>query len=93
MQDCYNKAFDNAYNRFGERKENYMDNMRKTFMKIFDEYCTPAMQNRLQQHPDFNKKLKDDPIKTLEAIEVLIYNPVRMVYPLEALTDALKTFS
>ena len=61
-------------------------------MKIFDEYCTPAMQNRLQQHPDFNEKLKDDPIKTMEAIEILIYNPVRVVYPLKALTDTLKNF-
>ena len=50
------------------------------------------MQNRLQQHPDFNTILKDDPIKTLETIEVLIHNPVRVVYPMEALTDALKNF-
>ena len=92
VQDRHNKAFDNAYDCFEERKENYMENMRKICMKIFDEYCTPAMQNRLQQHPEFNDKLKDNPIKTLEAIEILIYNLVRVVYPLEALTDALKNF-
>ena len=58
----------------------------------FDEYCTPTMQNRLQQHQDFNKKLKDDPIKTLKAMKILIYNLVKVVYPLEALTNALKNF-
>ena len=44
--------------------------MRKTFMKIFDKYCTPDMQNRLQQHPEYNEKLKDDPIWTLEVLEI-----------------------
>ena len=61
-------------------------------MKIFDEYCTPPMQHRLQQHPDFNNQLKDDPIKTLKAIKILIHNPVWVVYPVEALTEALKNF-
>ena len=61
-------------------------------MKIFDEYCTPAMQHRFQQHPEFTNQLKDDPIETLKAIEILIHNPVRVVYPMKALTDALKNF-
>ena len=55
---------------------------------IFDKYCTPAVQNGLQQHPEYNEKLKDDPIRTFDAIEILIYNPVRVVYPLEVLTNA-----
>ena len=61
-------------------------------MKIFDEYCTPTMQNRLQQHPKFATDLVDDPIETLKTIEILIHNPVRVVYPMEAPTDALKNF-
>ena len=78
--------------RLKDRREAYDENMKKIFMKIFDEYCTPTMQNRLQQHPDYNSTLKDDPIATLETIEILIHNPVRVVYPMEALTDALKNF-
>ena len=61
-------------------------------MKIFDEYCTTTMQNRLQQHPEFASKLVDNPIETLKAIELLTHNPVRVVYSLEAITDALKNF-
>ena len=61
-------------------------------MKIVVKYCTSTIQNCLQQHPNFGDILKDNPIKTLEAIKVLIYNPVRVVYPMEALTDALKNF-
>ena len=66
--------------------------MKKIYMKIFRKYCTPSMQHHLQQHPDFNNQLKDNPIKTLKAIEILIHNPVRVVYPMEALIDALKNF-
>ena len=79
-------------NGWEDRREQYNENMKKIYMKIFDEYCTPPMQHRLQQHPDFNNQLKDDPIETLKAIEILIHNPVRVVYPMEALTDALKNF-
>ena len=53
LQERHNKAYDNALKRFEDRRELYEENMRKTFMKIFDEYCTSTMQNRLQQHPDF----------------------------------------
>ena len=92
VQERFNKAFDNAYERFENRKETFKENMKKIYMKIYDEYCTTAMQNRLQQHPQFNTNLVDDPIETLRTIELLIHNPVRVVYPFEALTDALRNF-
>ena len=92
VQERYNKAFDNAFKRFKARKETFKENMKKIYMKIFDEYCTPIMQNRLQQHPRFATDLVDDLIETLKTIEMLIHNPVRVVYPMEALTDALKNF-
>ena len=53
VQERYNKAFDNAFERFEARKETFKENMKKIYMKIFDKYCTPTMQNRLQQHPKF----------------------------------------
>ena len=92
VQERHNKAFDYALERLEDQREQYDENMKKVYMKIFDEYCTPAMQHQLQQHPDFNNQLKDDPIETLKAIEILIHDPVRVVYPMEALTDALKNF-
>ena len=81
IQEQHNKSYDNAMERLEDQKEIYDENMKKIYMKIFDEYCTTTMQNRIQQHPDFNSTLKDDPIKTLETIEILIHNPVRVVYP------------
>ena len=61
IQERHNKAFDSALERLEDQREQYDENMKKIYMKIFDEYCTPAMQHRLQQHPDFNNQLKDDP--------------------------------
>jgi hypothetical protein len=38
------------------------------------------MQARLEQHPDFETKLKRDPIAMLEAIKSLMHEPVRAQY-------------
>jgi len=61
-------------------------------LSLQSNHCTSTMQNRLQQHPNFGDILKDNLIRTLEAIKVLTHNPVRVVYPMEALTNALKNF-
>ena len=92
IQERHNKSYNNALERLEDQRETYDENMKKIFIKIFDEYCTSTMQNWLQQHPNFNSVLKDDPIKTLETIKILVQNPVRVVYPMEALTNALKNF-
>jgi hypothetical protein len=47
------------------------------------------MQARIEQHPDYETKLKNDPIAVLEAIKTLMHNSVRAQYPIVTVTDAL----
>jgi hypothetical protein len=44
------------------------------------------MQNRIEEHPDYESKIQDDPIELLEKIKVLMHNPIRAKYPF-CLTD------
>ena len=48
------------------------------------------MQARIEAHPDFEAKIRNDPIALLEAIKELMHDPVRAQYPMAGMTDALK---
>jgi ATP/maltotriose-dependent transcriptional regulator MalT len=50
---------------------------------------TKTMQSRIEEHPDYESTLKNDPIAVLEAIKTLMPDPVRAQYPLVSMTDAL----
>ncbi|MGC9294926.1 MAG: hypothetical protein ACP5E8_06590 [Thermoplasmata archaeon] len=47
------------------------------------------MQSRVEEHPEFDTTIKNDPIKLLEVIKVLMHDPVRAQYPMISMTDAL----
>jgi len=56
---------------------------------IFQNYCTKAMQSRIEEHPDFETKIRDDPIALLEAIKTLTHDPVRAWSQFASETEAL----
>ena len=47
------------------------------------------MQQRIEAHPDFSKKIEDDPIALLEALKSLTHSTVRAQYPLRNMTEEL----
>ena len=47
------------------------------------------MKNRIQEHPEYKKKLLGNPIKLLDAIKELTHNPIRAVYPIASGVDVL----
>ena len=63
--------------------------MNKAYALFFTNYCTRAMQSRIEEHPEFATKLKNDPIATLEAIKNPMHDSVRAQYPLVSMVDAL----
>ena len=57
VQERHNKAYDNALERLEDRRETYDENMKTIFMKIFDEYCTPAV-GLLVKHQDVTVQVR-----------------------------------
>jgi hypothetical protein len=45
-------------------------------------------EDQLQEHKDFESTIKNDPIKLLEAIQVLMQNPMQARYTFATMTDA-----
>lgn len=72
---------------FKQRKQDLEDGLAKAYQVIYSSFCTKAMQTRIEQHPDFETKLKRDPIATLEAIKSLMMDPVRAQYHYVSMVD------
>jgi hypothetical protein len=75
--------------RYLDRVDTLEQNMHKAYALIFSTYCNKTMQNRIEEHPDFESTIRDDPIELLEKIKVLMYDPIRAKYPYASLTEAL----
>ena len=75
--------------RFLDRKDNLRQGLTKAYALIFSTYCNRTMQSRIEEHPDFESKIDNDPIALLEAIKTLMHDPVRAQYPMASMTDAL----
>ena len=73
------------------RKSLFEDNMHKAYSLIYSTYCSKVIQDRVTAHPEYETKIIDDPIKILEAIKILMHDPVRARYPYASLADALTT--
>jgi hypothetical protein len=75
--------------RYLDRKENLREGLFKAYALIISNYCTKAMESRVQEHPEFESKIDNNPIELLIAIKTLMHDAVRAQYPIVSMTDAL----
>jgi hypothetical protein len=78
--------------RYMKRKHELDDNMNKTYSLIYLQHCNKTIQDRIHAHPDFETKIKNDPIELLKAIKILINDPVRARHPYASVTEAMTRF-
>ena len=88
-QDGFNLIYNVEYTRFAKQQEALSQNLIKTYALILSNYCTKGMENRIEEHPEFETKIRDDPIELLKAIEMLVHNPMRTRYPFASLMEAI----
>jgi hypothetical protein len=60
--------FDADYKVWRDRKEIYIGNKSKAYSLILTKYCSSGMKTKVEEHPDFETKIRDDPIELLVAI-------------------------
>ena len=75
--------------RYLDRKDNLRKGLTKAYALIFGNYCSRTMQSRVEEHPEFETKIENNPIELLEVIKVLMHDPVRAQYPMISMTEAL----
>jgi hypothetical protein len=76
--------------RYLERKDTLLEqNLTKAYALIFSTYYNKTMQNRVEEHPEFETTIRDDPIELLNKIKVLMHDPIRAKSPFASLTKAI----
>jgi hypothetical protein len=88
-QDGLNIKYQEELRRHLDRKDALKEGLNKAYALIYTDYCTKAMQSRIEEHPEY-LTLKNNPIAVLEAIKTLTQDPVRAQYPLVSVTNALE---
>ena len=63
--------------------------MSKAYALIFVQYRNKTMQNTINEHPDYDALIWDDPIELLSKIKVLIHDPIRAKCSPTSLTEAM----
>jgi hypothetical protein len=76
-QKGYDILYKAEIDMYTKRKHELEDNMNKMYSLIYLQHCNKTTQDRIHAHPDFETKIKNDPIKLLKAVEILINDPVR----------------
>ena len=89
-QDGLDIEYKESLSRYLDRVTALDQGLGKAYALIFDEYCTKSMQSRIEEHPDFDSKIKNDPIALLNTIKNIMHTPVRSQYPFATLTNALR---
>jgi len=79
-QETMNGIFSEKCKAFVDRERSLEKGMRQMFFKILDDYCTPSMQQKVQMHPDHEKKWSWVQIALLQLIEQLMLDSVRTSY-------------
>ncbi|MGC9293613.1 MAG: hypothetical protein ACP5EP_13105, partial [Acidobacteriaceae bacterium] len=72
-QSGFDIKYQEQLRRYLEREDNLRQGLTKAYALIFGNYCTKAMQSRVEAHPDFENEIENDPIKLLEVIKVFMH--------------------
>jgi hypothetical protein len=61
-----------------DRKNTLEQNLTKAYALIFITCCNKTMQNRIEEHLEFEATIRDDPIELLKKIKVLMHDPIHL---------------
>jgi hypothetical protein len=97
VADQENKAFQYHDYRddmkiYKQRVLTFKENLVKAYGLIWDDYMTATMQNRIEQHPDYESKIKNNPVELMLAIRASMHESVRAQHTILTLFLALTKF-
>ena len=88
-QEGYDVLYTAEVQNYMDRKNTLETNLGRAYALILSTYCNGTMQHRIEEHPEFDSKIQNDPIELLKAIKIVMHDPIRAKYPYASLTEAL----
>ena len=83
--------FTQEWNSFEKEKKKLLVEQAKTYALIYGTFCTSEMVKIVKEHPEFEEKIRDEPLKLLKSINVLMYTLVRSRYPFSTLAETISS--
>lgn len=71
-QEGFDTKYRTDHERHCNRADRYKAAVKAGYSKLVEDYCTSATKKRLEQHPEYDAKIKDKPCYTREIIKVLM---------------------
>ena len=88
-QDGFDMRYQAEIKQFLDWQSGLEENLMKAYALIFGTYCSKALQSRVEEHPDFETTIRDDPVELLKAINILMQDTVRAKYLYASLHDVM----
>ncbi len=87
----YDMMYQEDFKLFIKRKEAYRQNKAKAYALII-KHCNKTMVNKIEEVPDFESRIRNDPVELLKEIRSKMYDPARAKYEFVSLTETLLRF-
>ena len=88
-QDRFDMRYHAEIKQFLDWQSGIEANLMKAYALIFGAYCSKAIKSWLEEHPDFETTIRDDPIELLKTINILMHDTVRAKFPYASLHDVM----
>ena len=75
--------------RYMNRKKLLEQNLHRAYALVFSTYCSKTMQNCIEEHPEYESTIRDNPIELLIKIKMLMHDPLWAKYPFASLTESI----
>jgi len=75
-QAGFDIKYQEELHHFYDRRDNLRQGLTKAYTLIFSNYCNKTMQSQIEEHPDFESKIENNPIALLDAIKILMHDHV-----------------
>ena len=92
-QDRFDIMYQAEIKQYLERVQALEENMNRVYALIIGAYCSKAIQGQVEEHPEYETMIRDDPIELLRVLSMLIHDPVWTNYPYSSLNDAIMRIS
>ena len=88
-QDGFDMRYQAEIKQFLDWQSGLEENLMKAYALILGTYCSKAIQSQVEEHPDFETTIIDDPIELLKTMNILMHDTVRVKYPYASLHDVM----
>ena len=88
-QDGFDIMYQAKIKQYLERVQALEENMNREYALIIGTYCSKAIQGWVEEHPEYETKIRDDPIEFSRVVSLLMHDSVQAHYPYASLNDAI----